>query len=267
MRKLVFVPMVICLLLSLSLPCTVRASSNTYKIACDLIHGKNESFALSVSDIAQSSFGCEIHNITGDAINASDLEGIGILVLPNPHTPYYSTQEINLLLNFVNNGGGFYITITAFDSLVTQYNGLFGNFGFTVNGTDQYIGVAQNVTGTHQIMSGVQQILLAGNGYVANLTSLVHPAEAICYAEGFPLFLVSGLGSGRIFVDLTNYGINSYDTSDNQRVVKNALIWLSSGVIPEFPSFLILPLFLTATLLAVITYKRKEKLSKATCVS
>ena len=36
------------------------------------------------------------------------------------------------------------------------------------------------------------------------------------------------------------------------------------NVIPEFPSFLILPLFMIAALLAVITYKRKEKLSKAT---
>jgi len=30
-------------------------------------------------------------------------------------------------------------------------------------------------------------------------------------------------------------------------------------VIPEFPLFLILPLFMTATLLAVIVYKRKRQ--------
>ena len=36
------------------------------------------------------------------------------------------------------------------------------------------------------------------------------------------------------------------------------------NVIPEFPSFLILPLFMIAALLAVITYKKKEKLSRAT---
>jgi parallel beta-helix repeat protein len=36
------------------------------------------------------------------------------------------------------------------------------------------------------------------------------------------------------------------------------------NVIPEFPSFLILPLFMIVALLAVITYKKEEKLSKAT---
>jgi len=35
-----------------------------------------------------------------------------------------------------------------------------------------------------------------------------------------------------------------------------------SGIVPEFPSFLILPLFMIATLLAVIVYRKRPKMSK-----
>jgi len=52
--------------------------------------------------------------------------------------------------------------------------------------------------------------------------------------------IYAGTGNGYIFVD------PSYETRQIEIVV-----------VPEFPAFLILPLFMTATLLAVIVYRRQ----------
>jgi len=43
----------------------------------------------------------------------------------------------------------------------------------------------------------------------------------------------------------------------NNRIIT---LMLPELVIPEFPSFLILPLFFTATLLAVKIYRRKQRM-------
>jgi len=55
------------------------------------------------------------------------------------------------------------------------------------------------------------------------------PCETILLEEGHPLFLVSGLGAGRVFVDLTSYGIGSQPVVDNLLVVRNAIIWLKGA--------------------------------------
>jgi hypothetical protein len=60
-----------------------------------------------------------------------------------------------------------------------------------------------------------------------------------------------------------NYTVQAtYETHSKNTTVsmtENKEIALSLDfVIPEFPSFLILPLFMIATLLAVIVYKRKH---------
>lgn len=57
------------------------------------------------------------------------------------------------------------------------------------------------------------------------------------------------------------YEIVAYDNAENMAVKDNATHYYTYTVIPEFPSFLILPLFIMATLLAVIVYKRKVQKS------
>jgi len=52
------------------------------------------------------------------------------------------------------------------------------------------------------------------------------------------------------------YKIVAYDNAENMAVKEND--GQAYTVIPEFPSFLILPLFMMATLLAVIVYRRKH---------
>lgn len=54
------------------------------------------------------------------------------------------------------------------------------------------------------------------------------------------------------------------DSDDGWAVGEDGTIirWNGSEWMPEFPSFLILPLFRIATLLIVIVYRRKPKVSK-----
>jgi hypothetical protein len=62
------------------------------------------------------------------------------------------------------------------------------------------------------------------------------------------------------------YKITAYDNNGNQAVNDNQGHYYIYHVIPEFPPFLILPLFMTATLLAVISCRRKRKIGlKSEC--
>jgi len=54
-----------------------------------------------------------------------------------------------------------------------------------------------------------------------------------------------------------SYRIIAYDESGNEAIRDHGGYYCVYHVIPEFPSFLILPLFMVATLLAVIVYGRK----------
>ena len=55
------------------------------------------------------------------------------------------------------------------------------------------------------------------------------------------------------------YDIYSDDTTVNMTENKQITLTLEDFIIPEFPTFLILPLFMLATLLAVIVYKKRAK--------
>jgi hypothetical protein len=59
---------------------------------------------------------------------------------------------------------------------------------------------------------------------------------------------------------LVRFAIAAYDNAGNNRVEDNNGEHYVYVVIPEFPSFLILPLFMITTLLAVITYRRKHSM-------
>ena len=56
------------------------------------------------------------------------------------------------------------------------------------------------------------------------------------------------------------YSIRAYDNAGNLEVEDNSGQYYVYAVIPEFPSFLILPLFMITTLLAVIVYGRKHSM-------
>ena len=62
------------------------------------------------------------------------------------------------------------------------------------------------------------------------------------------------LGKFDILVDVNSNGI--YDAEID--ALDNNDVEVSAGVvIPEFPAFLLMPLFMTATLLAIIAYRRR----------
>lgn len=64
--------------------------------------------------------------------------------------------------------------------------------------------------------------------------------------------------SGQPADTLVKYKTTAYDNAGNCRIEDNNGTYYAYTVIPEFPSFLILPLLMIATLLAVIAYRRKR---------
>lgn len=54
-----------------------------------------------------------------------------------------------------------------------------------------------------------------------------------------------------------SYKIVAYDGAGNQAVRDHGSLYYVYHIIPEFPSFIILPIFMTFTLIAVIVYRRK----------
>jgi hypothetical protein len=198
-------------------------SSTPPKLAFDTIRGESPSY---IDGIAKG-LGFETRKIIGNAIVESDLADIDILVLYGPETPYLTQTEIDLILNFVEGGGGIYIVPMHSNSPKTFYNDLYEKLGFKISGTLYYLNYPdiKNVTFSHPIMDGVSHIKVYGSYWVVELSLLTEPAERILLAENHALLLVSTYGSGRAFIDLTNGGIRG-DYYDNNRVVRNALIWL-----------------------------------------
>lgn len=66
------------------------------------------------------------------------------------------------------------------------------------------------------------------------LSSLVSPATCILRREGIPILLTSNYGKGKIFIDLTDWGIGYNNVYDNLRVVRNALVWLKGTTCEVF---------------------------------
>lgn len=103
------------------------------------------------------------------------------------------------------------------------------------------------------------------------------------YTTGDPVYSSPSVADGMVFVGSYDYnvyaldastgvGIWSYETGDgvsSSPVVVNGTVFIGSmdgtfyafgpePVIPEFPSFLVLPSFMTVTLLAVLVFRRKH---------
>jgi hypothetical protein len=105
-----------------------------------------------------------------------------------------------------------------------------------------------NVTATYPSATVAESKLTDANGW-ARLTLM----EKMMNATGeYPI--------GNYTVEAT-YDIYSDETSVNMTENKQITLTLEDFVIPEFPSFLILPVFMIATLLALIVYRRKHLLA------
>jgi len=103
-----------------------------------------------------------------------------------------------------------------------------------------------NVTATYPNATVVESKLADANGW-ARLTLM----EKMMNATGdYPV--------GNYTVEAT-YEIYSDATTVNMTENQQFTLTLADFVIPEFPSFLILPLFMIATLLAVIVYIKIRK--------
>jgi hypothetical protein len=187
-----------------------------------------------IQNVAES-LGFTTSEITGNTIVESDLSEADILLVYYPTNLYYSQDEISLREDFLQRGGGLYLLVENGD---TGFNILWEEFGFKLTGgtTTLNCPYIKNVTFTHPTLEGVNEIEV--NDYfalVATLSLLVDPAKSILTAEGVTLFLVSSYGGGRIFVDLTVYGLGSLNKYDNLRVVQNVLVWLMGVTSYRFP--------------------------------
>jgi len=117
---------------------------------------------------------------------------------------------------------------------VTSYQ----NVTITVDVTDLGTGV-HNVTLWYSIDNGTTWIVLKMNEIATNT-----------YQETIP-----GYGN----CTWVTYMIVAYDNYENSAIEDNYGYYYVYHVIPEFPSFLTLTLFLIATLLTVVAYRRKHQ--------
>jgi hypothetical protein len=221
-------------------------------LAIDSIRGSSIDYSR-VVDVAES-LGFKTYMIEDTEISEEDLSGKSILFLCVPLEPYYTESEIGLITNFVHSGGGLYIIpfyyyfyyayMRSHTNLYldTYYNALYDTFGFRLTGEIKECSREQDVFFTHPVLDKIYQIIVdcdKGQGEsrfsnrIASISKLQSPAITILEdIDGSPLFLVSNYGKGKVFVDLTNAGIASYDGYDNLRIARNALTWLK-GAQPE----------------------------------
>jgi hypothetical protein len=76
-------------------------------------------------------------------------------------------------------------------------------------------------------------------------------------------FLENGVFRGMAVDSIGNIGISEvFYVPDNSTVTIAIDLGSQTMVMPEFPSFLVLPLFMIATLLAVIVYSKKRNKSQ-----
>jgi hypothetical protein len=115
------------------------------------------------------------------------------------------------------------------------------------------------------------------------LTGLVYHKAVYLDIDDKYIFDYNGMGQRLVCVVYVDYNSTHYrnvnealwETGlaekkdyDNEFDPDTWTLYVSKQEIPEFQSILILPIFMTATLLAAMLFKRKRaKLSRATCVS
>jgi hypothetical protein len=186
-----------------------------------------EGYITPLENVAMS-LGFDVVKIIGNCIVESDLQDAAVLVLFLAYTPYYTQTEIDLILDFIADGKGFYIVPGSSGGADTYYNLLWKDFGFEVTGErhDLTYPHIKNVTFTHPIMDGISEIEVGSDNWRTCDEVELEGATPLVIAEGYPLFLASSYGKGKIFVDLCVWGITRYAKYDNRKICRNALIWL-----------------------------------------
>lgn len=114
---------------------------------------------------------------------------------------------------------------------------------------NQAVTILVNVTDT---ISDVKSVRLTYNTNTSTLT-LDFPMT-FNLTSGFWEYTIPG----QQIDTLVKYGITAYDNAGNNRTDDNAGQYYVYTVISEFPPFIILPLFMVATLLTTIVYRRKH---------
>jgi hypothetical protein len=112
----------------------------------------------------------------------------------------------------------------------------------------QNVTVYANVTDTE---SGVNRVLL---NWTTNVTYNWSSVLMTPNSDGFYEGVILGQKAGAS----VNYSLTAYDNAGNWRVDDNQTYYYNYVVIPEFSPLLVFPLFILATLTAVIVYKRKR---------
>ena len=113
----------------------------------------------------------------------------------------------------------------------------------------QEVRVSVNVADS---ISGVKNVTLfytTSNWTASNNLPMTHNTSTGLYET-----IIPGQPAGTF----VKFKILAYDSSENNATREEPELYFVYDVIPEFPSFLILPLFMIATLLAVKVYRRKQ---------
>ncbi len=235
-------------------------------IMFDDSHGQTYDILNSFDDIANDLpyYGFAVSST--DTLDAAVLASCDIFVITYAST-VYNASEIELLHNFVNNGGGLFLA-TEYGGFGDAQDNLLNDFGFARNTTD-YISDSDEYAGAdinwprfaqpdnfrmHAATLGVDVMEFY---YTTGFVTI--PASAVPLivtdtdgtakwnsgdnATGVPLAAADLVGNGRIMVlsdtalfrdvDLDGDGTSAYMDSDNELFMRNAFRWLSGAGIPE----------------------------------
>jgi len=253
----------------------VRGNSITNCSMGVFVGGSNlhtSNFAIENNTISGSSFGIELSYTTGNKIVENRISGTtasGCHVI--------SSSNITIARNTIVNSSSIGIQLSS-----SSNNNLTGNIVsscsgcgiYTDYGSGNYI-TSNNITGNFwgiNVISGSSNYIYH-NSFLDNTHQVDTSFSGVNYWDnGYPL----PEGGGNYWSDFKTRYPSVYDNKNGlyQNITGSDTIWdgpyvidsnnkdnyplVGQPTIPEFPSFLILPIFMIATLLAVIVYKRKR---------
>jgi parallel beta-helix repeat protein len=208
---------------------------------------------------------------------------------------YKSSSNVIYHNNLIENTEQVYMEVAGYANAWNSSYPLGGNYWSNYNGTDLYSGSYQNETGSDGI--GDTEYAIDGNNtdhyplmgifssfnasiwygvdvvsnstiedfeyFESNSTITLHVSNmTVSQTKGFcRLTIPHGLMSPLYTITINGTQVSYTSIFENGTL---SIIYFSYEhseleivIIPEFPSFLILPLFMTATLLAIIVYKNK----------